>query len=169
MWFAHLFYHQDLKLKEANNLSLLIQNVFCAGVCLAYLSWKCICGVRVHATAHQSKWCKFSMSADTFPNLFHAIFCLIYTQKGSVRVVSIGTVCFYQGVLNNSQLLFQVFLWALTDYDCTFGSWFFYLDLYLFLNRALPQRNVQDGLKWTCHALCEIDCWEQSWMPERLE
>lgn len=117
--------------------------------------------MRVHAAAHQSKWCKSSVSADTFPNLFHAVFWLIHTE-GFTPCRFHRDVCLCQGVLNNSQLLFQVFLWALTDYDCTFVGWFFYLDLYLFLKQSIPCSASKEHPGWP---KVNLSCSLLNWLP----
>ncbi len=70
------------------------------------------------------------MSADTFPNLFHAVFWLIYTHKGSLGVVSIGTSVYPRlyWITHSYCFKYAYLLWRIMT---ALGSWVFCLDLYL--------------------------------------
>lgn len=95
---------QRVETKWANNLSLLVQEVLRAGAALAYLRWKCICGVRACEAAHQSEW---FLCLQTHFQICSMQFSGWYTvhTRGFTPCRFHRDACLFQGVLNNSQLL----------------------------------------------------------------
>ena len=95
---------QRVKTKWANNLSLLVQEVLRAGAALAYLRWKCICGVRTCEAAHQSEWFLHLQTHFQICSMQISGWYTVHT-RGFTPCRFHRDACLLHGVLNNSQLL----------------------------------------------------------------